>query len=115
MQASIPDLIALLAALVAVGAAVASVFIVRRGADADLKGDVNELTRLVERLDKEYRREKMRRVRHGEKVGSDGAEASAELTAGPPELVQAATAGYPATAGGKEALRRRVGALRRSQ
>lgn len=108
MVTSVPDLIALLSALVAVGAAVAAVFLVRRGADADLKGDVNELTRLVDRLDKEYRREKMRRVRAGEKVSTDGPENPPGLQEAPPGLVPASPAMV-----GKEALRRRLASIRR--
>lgn len=110
MTASIPDLITLLSTLVAVAAAVAAVFVVRRGADADLKGDVNELTRLVDRIDREYRREKMRRVRAGEKINSEGPESPPELQEGPDKFgVQCA---IPFES--KEALRRRLGAMRRN-
>lgn len=41
--------------------------ITRRGSDAELKGDVQELAVLVERLAKADRRERMSRVRRGEK------------------------------------------------
>jgi len=61
------DFIPILCALISVAAAVAAAFIVRRGSDSALKGDVNELAAMVERLTKEARRDKMRRVRAGQK------------------------------------------------
>lgn len=59
----IPTLVALLAMGVSVGAAVFSALFSRRGADAELKTDVQELALLVERMAKANRREKMARVR----------------------------------------------------
>lgn len=56
-------LVALAAAGVSIGGAVFSVLFARRGADAELKTDLNELALLVERMAKAQRREKMARVR----------------------------------------------------
>jgi len=53
-------------------AAVVAWLFVRRGADADLRGDVNELSTLVERIAKADRRERMSRVRRGEKATDAG-------------------------------------------
>ena len=63
MDASIWTLVAIGAAALSSGAAVFSVWFVRRGSDAELKTDVEELALLVERLAKTQRREKMSRVR----------------------------------------------------
>ena len=68
MIASGAEVIAVLGALVSVGCAVASAFIVRRGSDTELKADVNELAGFVEKLSRETRKERMRAVRRGEKV-----------------------------------------------
>lgn len=56
-------LVALIGAAVAIGAAVVAVLFVRRGSDAELKTDVQELALLVDRMQKANRREKMARVR----------------------------------------------------
>lgn len=56
-------LVAILGAAVSCAAAVIAVWFIRRGADAELKTDVNELALLVERMAKANRREKMARVR----------------------------------------------------
>ncbi len=70
-----PTLLLLLAyfaaSLSCMGAIVSWLFI-RRGGDSDLKGDVHELTILVDRLSKAERRERMSRVRRGEKEGQPG-------------------------------------------
>jgi len=106
-------LIPIACSLISVAAAVAAVFVVRRGRDHELQGDVNELSRLVERIDKETRRERMRRVRAGTQVAvvetegfpvPPGAE-SLELAQQTPEQVALQN---------KEQLRRRVFAARRS-
>lgn len=60
-------LVALIAAAVSCGAAVFAVLFTRRGGDAELKTDVNELALLVERMAKAQRREKMARVRASSK------------------------------------------------
>lgn len=61
--------------LVAIGSAILcacstvfNVWFLRRGPDAELKSDVEELGVLVERLSKASRRERMARVRQGEPV-----------------------------------------------
>lgn len=56
-------LVAILGAAVSCAAAVIAVLFIRRGTDAELKTDVQELALLVERLAKANRREKMARVR----------------------------------------------------
>lgn len=60
-------LVTIAAATVSCAAAVFSVWFVRRGSDAELKTDVEELALLVERLAKTTRREKMARVRSASK------------------------------------------------
>lgn len=105
MAASVFELLSMLGALISCSAAVFAVFTVRRGADADLKGDVIELSRLVERISKDARRDKMRRVRMGEKVGDPTD--SMEIPPGAEEIPL-----QTALAGGKDALRRRVLATR---
>lgn len=70
MVTSVMVWVPIFGALISVAAAVVSVMAVRRGADADLRGDVHELAAMVERFSKEARRDKMRRVRAGEKVGT---------------------------------------------
>ena len=75
MPTSAIDLLATISALICVGCTVACAFLIRRGADAELKSDVGELAAYVDKLARESRREKMRRVRAGEKVG--------EVAAGP--------------------------------
>lgn len=56
-------LVSIIAAAVSCGAAVFAALFTRRGSDAELKTDVNELALLVERMAKAQRREKMARVR----------------------------------------------------
>ena len=63
MLLDISTLAAIVAACVACGAAVFSVLFARRGGDAELKTDLEELALLVERMAKTQRREKMARVR----------------------------------------------------
>lgn len=60
-------LVAISCALVSCAAAVFSVWFVRRGSDAELKTDLEELALLVERMAKTQRREKMARVRSASK------------------------------------------------
>lgn len=97
-----------IAACISVVAAFVAVFIVRRGTDAALKGDVNDLAVLVERLAKAHRREQMSRVRRGEKD---------PLSASEPFPVPPGAEGIPIQAesplNAKEELRRRVMAARR--
>ncbi len=57
--------LSIIATCVSCGAAVLSIVFQRRSGDAALKGDVSELTILVERLAKAERRERMSRVRSG--------------------------------------------------
>lgn len=108
MFTSAIDLIALVSALVAVGAAVAGAFIARRGTDSDLKGDVSELANLVDRLAKESRREKMRGVRAGTKSTAENPEGFPI----PPGAEGLAPHEEPSVAS-KDELRRRVFAARR--
>lgn len=59
----ISTLVAWLGALVSCCGAVLSVWFIRRGTDAELKTDLEELALLVDRMAKTQRREKMARVR----------------------------------------------------
>jgi hypothetical protein len=108
MDTSYLSLLTYLSALISVGAAVVSVMVVRRGADADLKGDVNDLARFVERLAKDQRSDRMRRVRQGAKLGADVPEPM-EI---PPGAENIALGGSEAPVSAKEELRRRVLAAR---
>lgn len=56
-------LVAIVAACVSCGAAVFSVWFIRRGADAELRSDVENLAISVERLAKNSRRRQMAAVR----------------------------------------------------
>ncbi len=67
MDTSALNWIPIICSLVSVVAGVICIQAVRRGADAELKADLNELAGTVERITKENRRERMRRVRAGEK------------------------------------------------
>lgn len=69
------------AAAISVGGAVFSLLFSRRNLDAELKSDVEELALVVDRLAKSQRRDRMARVRQGEKVGETPLGASQE----PPE------------------------------
>jgi len=109
MLTSALELVAVIAALVAVGAAVASVFIVRRGADHELQADVNDLSKLVERISKDLRSDRMRAVRRGQKVGTNETEPM-EIPPGAEGIALPADAPVPNS---KEELRRRVLAARR--
>lgn len=91
-------LVAMACAALSIGGAVFSVLFARRGSDAELKTDVNELALLVERMAKAQRREKMARVR-----------ASAKDT--PPEQPDLPV---DAPADTKSAIRRRLAAVRRT-
>lgn len=88
------SLVAITAALISCCAAVFSVWFVRRGGDAELKTDVEELALLVDRMAKTQRREKMARVRR-----------ASEDTGTPTPAVPS---DYPEDA--KTALRRQVAA-----
>lgn len=66
--------IAYLAACISCLGAVVAWLITRRGSDAELKGDVNELALLVEKLAKTERRERMSRVRKGERESAPPSE-----------------------------------------
>jgi len=94
-------------ALISVAGATASLFIVRRGADAETKADVSELSILVDRLAKEQRRERMSRVRRGEK-DSDNAGGFPI-----PPGAEGIPVGQEAPLTAKDELRRRVMAARR--
>ncbi len=98
--------LSIVAAFVSCLAAVISVITVRRGADADLKGDMIELSRLVERIAKDARSDKMRRVRMGQKTG-ESADSAIEV---PPGAEDIPLAGGPIAS--KNDLRRRVLAAR---
>lgn len=65
MDAEFWALVALVSGLIGVGASVFTVLFARRGLDAELRGDVDELALLVDRIQKSQRREKMARVRKG--------------------------------------------------
>ncbi len=107
MDASVYAIIALVWACVSVGAAVVTAVLMRRGGDAALKEDVHELADMVERLSKEARRDKMRRVRAGEKVGATDPEAF-PIPPGAEGIVSAETSPVD-----KAELRRRTLAARR--
>lgn len=108
MSTSLLELLAFLPALISVAAAVVAVMIVRRGADADLKGDVNDLARLVERIAKDQRSDRMRRVRKGESMATPQGEI--EIPPGAEAVPMAGAETGTGTA--KDELRRRVMHLR---
>ncbi len=87
--------------------AVMSWLISRRGGDAALKGDVNELAILVDRLAKAERRERMQRVRRGEKTGESG-NGTFEVPPGAEDVPLVASSPHNP----KDELRRRVLASR---
>lgn len=105
----LPAIVSISGAFISCVGAVVTVWLARRGVDAELKGDVNELADAVERISKDQRRQRMRRVRAGEKEAPQGAP---EGPAAPPELIQSAPEGLGAVTG-KDALRRAVAANRR--
>lgn len=76
-------LVLFLGAAVSVAAAVFSVLFSRRNLDAELKSDVEELALVVDRLAKSQRRDRMARVRQGERVGETPLAASQEPTEPP--------------------------------
>lgn len=104
MQLDVWTLIAVIAACASIAAFVGCIVLLRRGANAELRGDLNELTGMVERLARNTRRESMRRVRAGEKLGADG---PGEMSVPPGAEGIPLAEGSPASFS-KHELRRRV-------
>ncbi len=111
MFTSALELVCSLSALIAVAAAVVAIMTVRRGADADLKGDVNDLARLVERIAKDQRSDRMRRVRSGSRMGEKGSD-DLEVPPGAEAIPLPGMGDVPGRTP-KEELRRRVLITRR--
>jgi hypothetical protein len=110
MITSAIDLLALAACIISVIAAVVSVYTVRRGADAGLQGDLNELAGLVDKLSREQRRERMQRVRRGESAAPAPSGEVSSLFPVPPDLRAVESPAETTTS--KDELRRRVFAAR---
>lgn len=104
----VPLLINVISACVAVGAVVVMMIFMRRGADAELKGDVDELSRLMEKMAREQRRERMRQVRAGEKAGGSDSQETISTPFGPRPVSDVAPAESDDPQGRKAALRRRL-------
>jgi len=98
----VPLVTTIIAAVIALGCAVWSTLMIRRaGGDPELRGDVDELAIMVERLAKSHRREQMQRVRAAP-AGPDGQGAVFSKPAGAPDMAPAQGATLT-----KEELRRR--------